>query len=210
MTSTEIAPDVYDLTIRESNGGRYRVFGVTSDVPTLVDTAFADSVDVVTDRLADLDVEPERIVVTHGDGDHIGGLAGLVDEFDAETWVPEQTTLDTDYEPDHRYGHHDAIGDFQAVHVPGHTADHHALVDESRGVDVLGDAVFGSDSRGLPADYFVLPPAYYSEDLDAADQNLERLLDYTFDVGLVYHGSSVTSDASQKLRDFVDFAGKPQ
>ena len=112
--------------------------------------------------------------------------------------------------PDHRYGHHDTIGDFEAVHVPGHTADHHALVDESRSVAVLGDAVFGSDSRGLPAGYFLLPPAFYSEDLAAADENLERLLDYEFDVGLVYHGASVTSDASRKLHDFVGFAGKPQ
>lgn len=74
----------------------------------------------------------------------------------------------------------------------------------------MGDAVFGSDARGLPAGYFVLPPAYYSADLAAADENLARLLDYEFDAGLMYHGSSVTEDASEKIEAFVDFRGKPE
>lgn len=223
----EIVTGVYDLTVREANGGRYRVFLFDGDEPTLVDAGFGDTVDVVAEGLDELGVEPARIAVTHGDGDHVGGLAGLAERYDAETWVPESTAFDDGFEPDHRFGDGDAIGRFTAVHVPGHTADHHVLVDESArfgdpagigdsagidesaGVAVLGDCVFGSDSRGLPHGYFVLPPAYYSEDLGAADENLERLLDYAFDVGLVYHGSSVTSGASEKLRAFVEFEGKP-
>ena len=122
--------------------------------------------------------------------------------------MPEGMPLD-DHEPDHRYGDGDEVGRFTAVHVPGHTAEHHALVDVAAGIAVLGDAVFGSDSRGLPAGYFVLPPAYYSADLGTADESLARLLDYEFEVGLVYHGSSVTEDASEKLRAFVEFQGKP-
>lgn len=114
------------------------------------------------------------------------------------------------YDPDHRYGDGDAVGGFTAVATPGHTASHHSLVDEERGVAVLVDAVFGADSRGLPEGNFVLPPGYFSEDLNEADASLERLLEYEFEVGLVYHGSSVTSGASEKLRRFVQFAGKPE
>jgi hypothetical protein len=40
--------------------------------------------------------------------------------------------------------------------------------------------------------------------------SLERLLNYEFEIGPVYHGSSVTDGASEKLRRFVDFAGKPE
>jgi glyoxylase-like metal-dependent hydrolase (beta-lactamase superfamily II) len=95
------------------------------------------------------------------------------------------------------------------VSVPGHSSDHHAFIHEPRSIAILGDAVFGSDLRGLPPGYFTLPAGVYSEDLNIADESLESLLDYDFDVGLVYHGSSVTEDAGDKLARFVDFPGKP-
>ena len=207
-TIDEIATDVYDLTLAERNGGRYRAFLFDGETPTLVDAGLPDTVDTLADRLAELDVEPERLVITHGDGDHVGGLPGLVERYDVETWVPEGLTLDDAPDPDNRYG--DEVGRFTAVHVPGHTPEHHALVDEDAGVAVLGDAVFGADTRGLPAGHFVLPPGYFSADLNRADESLGRLLAYDFDVGLVYHGSSVTGDASEKLARFVEFAGKPE
>ncbi|WP_435147813.1 MBL fold metallo-hydrolase [Halobaculum sp. P14] len=206
---SEVTDGVYDLTATELNGGRYRVFLFDGETPTLVDAAFEDTVDVVADDLAELGVDPERLVVTHGDGDHVGGLAALADRFDLETWAPEGTDVG-DFEPTHRYGDGDEIGRFTAVHTPGHTESHHSLVDEDAGVAVLGDAVFGADARGLPEGYFVLPTAFYSADLDRADESLGRLLEYDFDVGLVYHGSSVTSNASEKLDRFVNFVGKPE
>ena len=205
----EVAPDVYDITVREINGGRYRVFLFDGDTPTLVDAGFEDTVDAVADAAADLDITPKRLVVTHGDPDHVGGFDGLVDEFDLETWVPEGTDLDASHDPDHRYSDGDDAGRFTAVHTPGHTPHHHSLVDEDAGVAVLGDAAFGSDSRGLPTGYFVLPPAFFTEDLHAADESLERLLAFEFDIGLLYHGSNVTEDAGRKLERFVAFAGKP-
>jgi len=206
---SEVTDDVYDLTVRERGDARYRVFLVDGDVPTLVDAAFADSTDVVADRLAALGVEPERLVITHGDPDHVGGLAGLAERYDLETWVPAGLDLESG-SADHRYGDGDDVGGFTAVHVPGHTPEHHALVDEGRDVAVLGDAVFGSDARGLPAGYFVLPTGYFSADLGRADASLGALLAYDFEVGLVYHGSSVTSGASEKLERFVNFVGKPE
>jgi len=205
-TVTEIAPDVYDITVKTAPDARWRVFCFDGDTPTLVDAGFEDTVDVVADALADLGITPERIVITHGDPDHVAGLASLVERFDLETWVPEGVAVDVDV--DHRFVDGDAVGQFTAVSVPGHTPAHHALVDESTGIAVLGDAVFGSDARGLPAGYFVLPTAHYSADLGAADDSLERLLAYDFEVGLVYHGSNVTEGASEKIAAFVDFNGK--
>jgi hypothetical protein len=73
---------------------------------------------------------------------------------------------------------------------------------------VLGDALSGADQRGLPAGYFHLPPAVYSKDLNLAEESLERLLEYDFEVGLVYHGSSVTEDARAKVGRYVEFPGK--
>ena len=203
----EIAADVYDITVAERNGGRYRVFLFDGETPTLVDAGFEDTVDVLADRLDDLDVVPERLVLTHGDPDHAGGLAGLAERYDLETWVPEGVEVDVD--PDRRFGDGDTVGPFTAVHVPGHTPHHHSLVDEDAGVAVVGDALFGADARGLSEGYYVLPTAFFSDDLAAADESLSRLAVYEFDVGLVYHGSSVTDEASEKIRSFVEFVGKP-
>ncbi|MFB6090562.1 MAG: MBL fold metallo-hydrolase [Halobellus sp.] len=203
---TEIAPDVYDITVMEADDARWRVFLFDGETPTLVDAGFENTVDVVADAAAELGITPERVVVTHGDPDHIGGLAGLVERFGLESWVPEG--VETDVDVDHRFGDGDAVGPFTAVSVAGHAPGHHALVDEDRGIAVIGDALFGSDARGLPAGYFVLPTAHYSTDLAKADEELSNLLDYDFEVGLVYHGSSVTEGASEKVARFVDFAGK--
>jgi hydroxyacylglutathione hydrolase len=56
----------------------------------------------------------------------------------------------------------------------------------------------------------MLPTAFYSADLAAADEHLERLFEYDFDAGLVYHGSSVSENAAAKLDAFMDFDGKPE
>lgn len=202
---TELADGAYDITCRtEDSGKRYRVFLFTEGTPTLFDAGFASTAAAVFDGVDDIGVEPERLIVTHGDGDHVDGFDAIVDRYDLETWVPEQTELDVEHEVDHRYGDGDRIGRFEAVHVPGHEPDNHALIDEEAAIAVMGDAVSGADQRGLPAGYFHLPPALYSQDLNEAEENLERLLDYEFDVGLVFHGSSVLEDASGKLDRYVN------
>lgn len=200
---TEILDGIYDITCRETNGRRYRVFLFTRGTPTLVDAGFADTADRVGEAIEDLGHRPDRLIITHADGDHIGGFDALVDRFDLETWVPEQSTLETDTDVDHRYSHGDKIGRFVAVHLPGHKPDNHALIDEEAGVAVLGDALSGADQRGLPVGYFHLPPGAYSTDLNEAEANLERLLEYEFDAGLVFHGSSVLTDAKDTLERYI-------
>ncbi|PCR88862.1 MBL fold metallo-hydrolase [Natrinema ejinorense] len=206
---TEVVDGVFDITsLVEESGKRYRVFLFAEGTPTILDAGLAQSAETVIDAIDDLGVVPERLIITHGDGDHIGGFDALVDEYDLETWVPERTTAATETEPTHRYGDGDTIGRFTAVHAPGHEPDNHALIDEDAGIAVMGDAASGADQRGLPAGYFHLPPAYYSKDLNRAEESLERLLEYEFDVGLVFHGSSVTENAREKLDRYVNFPGK--
>lgn len=208
---TEIMDGVYDITCRTLDSGkRYRVFLFTGETPTLVDAGLSETAGTVFDEIEEIGVDPERLIITHGDGDHIGGFDAMVDQYGVETWLPEQ--LDdpgTDTSPDHRYGDGDRIGRFMAVHVPGHASENHALIDESAEIAVMGDALSGADQRGLPAGQFHLPPGVYSHDLNLAEECLARLLDYDFEIALVYHGSSVTENASEKLDRYVNFPGKP-
>ena len=202
----EIVENVYDITCDKSDGKRYRVFLFDTNLPTLIDAGLETTVESVFDGIDEISVEPERLLITHGDGDHIGGLEAIADRYDTETWLPEQTEMDRG--ADHRYEDGDVIGQFEAVHLPGHTPDNHALIDEDLGIAVMGDAVSGADQRGLPAGYFHLPPEIYTNDLNMAERSLEKLLEYDFDVGLVFHGSSVTENAQKKLERYVNFPGK--
>ena len=198
----EILDGVYDITCTDRLS-RLRVHLFVDGTPTLVDTGLADTTAALVEGIEEVGVEPERLVLTHGDGDHSGGFDAVVEEYDPETWVPAETALETENDPDHRFGDGTSIGRFVAVHTPGHRDDTYVLVDEDAGVVVMGDTVGGADRRGLPPGYFTLPPN--SEDLGLAEESLERLLDYDFDVGLVSHGTSVTEDARGKIDRYVNY-----
>lgn len=202
----KIVPDVFDITCQDDNRGRYRAFLFDNDVPTVVDTGPPAGADSLLKGIAKTNIEPERVIITHADYDHVGGVEAIADEHDVTVVLPEQS--DVEFDSICRYGDGDTIGAFEAVHMPGHTADSHALVDEDRGIVVTGDAAIGSDRRGLPAGYLVLPEAVYSENLCRAEESLEKLLPYDFETALVYHGSSVLKDADEKLDAFVNFPGK--
>lgn len=198
---TEILPGVYDVTCAETSFGRIRAF--LFEDGTLVDCGLPDTADALLDGIAATGVDVERLVVTHDDADHVGGFDAVVRTHWAETHVPDGAVLDTEFAPDNCYGDGDEVGPFEAVHLPGHADHQHALVDEDRGVAVLADALSGADQRGLPAGHFHLPPAAHTDDLAQAEASLERLLEYEFDAGLVFHGSSVISDASEKVGAYV-------
>ncbi|WP_246987382.1 MBL fold metallo-hydrolase [Halorientalis marina] len=207
---TEIVDGVHDLTVRDDeHGRRYRAYLVDDDVPALFDAGFADTTDALFDEIAATGLTPERLVLTHGDPDHVGGYDAVVDRYDVETYVPEQTDLSTDHDATHRYADGDGIGGFEAIHVPGHAPDHHALVNEETGVLIAGDALSGADLRGFPPGYLLPHAAVYAEDMKRAELNLDRLLAYEFDAALVYHGTAVTEDARAVLDRYVNFPGRP-
>ena len=202
---TELLDGVYDVTWQEGGGRRFRSFVLDDEVPTLIDTCLSNATDELFAGIEETGVEPERLIVTHGDPDHVDAYDEVVDAYDLETIVPAQSDLDADS----YYDDGDTVGRFVAVHVPGHAEDSYVLVDEDASMAIIGDALMGSDLRGLPEGYLIMPPEVYSDDLNVAERNLEKLLDYEFDAALVFHGSSVLEDASGKLDTYVEFPGKP-
>ncbi|QCC48056.1 MBL fold metallo-hydrolase [Halobellus limi] len=193
-----------------------RVF-VLEDTPnegeiTLVDTAFdengAELVDVLRSRYGRVD----RVVLTHGDHGHHGGLAHVVEAFDPDLAMPadesklyehlEEAGLDV--EPDVAYEDGDVLdGNIRVIQVPGHTEATSALLLEDRDILISGDVLDGSDRGGLPAGYLLPPPALFNADHEDAELNLYDLLGYDFDTLLVFHGSHVFEDPKGKLDDFL-------
>lgn len=222
-----VADTVYDITWQTADEGpditrgeRHRTyfFDLDGDVPTLVDTCFQNRVEYLFEGIEQIGVEPERLIITHRHLDHIGAFDEVVKRYDCETWVPEDDNIyeiddygiDIQTEPDHLFGDREQIGRFETVHVPGHSPGNSVLVDEEAGIAHCADTVCGSDRRGLPQGYLLHPPqATHTfqppEAAVEAEKNLEKLLDYEFEVALLNHGTPVFENASEKLDRYVNF-----
>jgi glyoxylase-like metal-dependent hydrolase (beta-lactamase superfamily II) len=227
---TEIVPDVYDITWEGTEEGsdlvhgmRWRSFLCTlpGNVPTLIDTCLANRVERLTAGIRKVGIEPKRLIITHNHPDHVDAIDDIVETYDVETWFPKadapdetsDETLPFNSTIDNFYTNCEEIGRFEAVHVGGHTPGSSALVDEDSGIAICGDTLNGADRRGLPAGYLIHPPqathaGQSPQAVVTAEENLVRLLNYEFDVALVYHGSSVLDRASEKLYEYINFSPK--
>lgn len=192
-----------------------RVF-VLEDVPegetTLVDTAFEENGAELVDRLRADYGSIDRVIITHGDHGHHGGLGHVMEAFSPDLAMPagESKLYDHledagyDFEPDVAYEDGDRLdGNIRVIQVPGHTEATSALLLEDRGILISGDVLDGADRAGLPAGYLLPPPALFNDDHEAAELNLYTLLDHEFDTVLVFHGSHVFDDPKGKLDDFL-------
>ncbi|WP_394743199.1 MBL fold metallo-hydrolase [Natronococcus roseus] len=184
---------------------------VLEDVPegstTLVDTAFEENGEELVEILKEEYGTVDRVIITHGDHGHHGGLDAVMDAFDPELVASANETKlheAIDHEPDVSFEDGDLLeGNIRVIEVPGHTEATSALLLEDRGILISGDTLDGSDRGGLPEGYLLPPPALFNDDHEAAEINLYDLLQYEFDTLLVFHGSHVFEDPKQKLDDFL-------
>ncbi|MFB6118711.1 MBL fold metallo-hydrolase [Halosegnis sp.] len=196
---TEPVAGVYDITCTETDDDPGRIRAYLTDDGTLVDTGLTGTTDTLLAGITEVGVAVERVVITHTDPDHIGGIKAVVEAHDSTVYLPEGADHPT---ADVFYGEGDTVGPFEAVHVPGHRDHQHVLVATDEGYAVLADALSGADQRGLSGG-FHLPPGKFTDDLNEAERSLEKLLDYEFEAGLVFHGSSVLEGASETLEQYV-------
>lgn len=193
-----------------------RVF-VLEDMPedgqiTLIDTGFEEDGPELVETLRSEYGNVDRVILTHGDHGHHGGLAHVVEAFSPELLMPaDETKLYThleeegiDIEPDVAYEDGDLLdGNLRVIQVPGHTEATSALLLEDREILISGDVLDGADRAGLPPGYLLPPPALFNENHENAELNLYDLLTYDFDTLLVFHGSHIFEDPKEKLDDFL-------
>lgn len=194
------------------------------DALTLVDTGMpwhtgrlASAIEQVADGLAAVD----RILITHFDFDHVGGLNRLADRgLDAPIFVG------TDDEPylagreNPPWGNRkgalqrvtdvlrkapalpvetvddgDTVGGFTAYRTPGHTPGHTAFVHEEMSLALVGDLVRESDGN------FEVPPWFLNYDQTQAEESLESFVERAPAVEMVCqgHGTPVTEDGTGRL-----------
>jgi glyoxylase-like metal-dependent hydrolase (beta-lactamase superfamily II) len=186
----------------------------------LVDTGLPGQLEVIREGLIKAGFSLERltkIIITHQDTDHIGGLpeliaatGGRVEVLAHEKGVPYLTgeaplvksgkkavpskvdtaLQDGDVLP--------AAGGIQAVYTPGHTPDHLCLYHIPSRTLISGDALVSHDGRLLP------PAPQYTLDYSLALESVGKLAAMDIGTVITYHGGVCTEQIKKRLQDIAE------
>lgn len=150
----------------------------------------------VADAGYELD-DVDRVLVTHYDLDHVGGLAELdgldatvhVGAVDAPLVIGDRKPPLSNHKglfqrltaplvappsnPVETVADGDAVGSFTVYETPGHTPGHVAYVSEAASVGLLGDLARESDGVLAPSPWFI------SYDTDAVERSVRELAERT-------------------------------
>ncbi|MFB6125554.1 MAG: MBL fold metallo-hydrolase [Halanaeroarchaeum sp.] len=193
---------------------------------TLVDAGMAWDAGTVRSAIHDAGFavsDLERVLVTHYDADHVGGLSRLpidvpvhVGERDADLVagrrVPPVSNLKGFTQRVSRLLHYsidapveavadgEEVGSFTAIHTPGHTRGHTAFASEALDVAFVGDLVTSD------GDAFSPTPWYLNWDDDQIRPSIERLVERLPDVSVLApgHGDPITEGAVDALSRLAD------
>lgn len=181
-------------------------------------SAIQSQIEQTGHAVSDLD----RILVTHYDLDHVGGLAGLDTDAPIYAGGDDVAILRGDTKPpltNHKgllqrgmslfverpsstirsIADGETIGSFTAYYTPGHNPGHIAYISEDLGVGLLGDLVRSSNG-GLTAS-----PWLFSYDTGKVRTSIRSLVERApaFEVACPGHGTPLRENGSAALAALV-------
>lgn len=224
----EIAPGVWLLSLGWIEPFGANAYLVDDDALTLVDAGMPlnargirPEIEATGAAVSDI----ERVLVTHYDLDHTGGLARLVPDLDAPVYIGDSDDRLLKGEWDPPWLHHkglfhravrrafsipeelavhsvadgDEIGGFTAHHTPGHNPGHTAYLHEGLGVGLLGDLVWEDDGR------LTTPVWLDSYDMGTLRESVRRLAEegQPFEIACMGHGQPLRAGGHDALRDLA-------
>ena len=223
--AVELRPGVWQVPLRGVNA-----YFVEDDAGlALVDTGMPWQTDGVRRALEVAGFtmrDVDRVLLTHYDLDHVGGLRSLLESAgdvevccgagDAELVAGNRTPAlsvpkgvvqrlgrlltPSVHAPVRALGDGDAVGGFEVVATPGHTPGHVAYLHADSGTALLGDLVREDDGRLEPS------PWLLSSDTSRLDDSVRRVLDraLAFEATCVGHGEPIQSDGRAALAGVLE------
>jgi len=195
---------------------------------TLVDTGFRRNSPSILDELGGLGHGPadlDRVLLTHYDLDHVGGLHRLAPAFDGPVYLGAADLALLRGEADPELVHHkglfhrvvrealplpdvdcypladgDTVGGFTAYETPGHNPGHLIYHHDAASTAFLGDLVWAEDGA-LTTPFW--GDSYDMGELRASVRALAPRLP-AFDVAAMGHGDPLTADGSAALQALAD------
>jgi len=161
--------------------------------------------------------EIDRVLLTHYDIDHVGGLARV--DLDAPVYLGalDRRLVRRSWSPP--WSHHkgafhrlarrvyslsgadlrgvsdgDRIGGFLAYHTPGHNPGHTVYLHPESGAAMLGDLVWNTSEA------FVSPPWIDSYDTDRIADSIDQIAEERFEAACMGHGDPVPAGGRDALR----------
>jgi glyoxylase-like metal-dependent hydrolase (beta-lactamase superfamily II) len=201
-----------------------RAVGSDGDALTLVDAGLWWNEPTIVDELGAVGYEPadlDRVLLTHYDLDHVGGLNRLVPAFDGPVSVgrDDLDLLERRAHPEllhhkglfHRVSRRlfplpdlpfepvadgDTVGGFTAYHTPGHNPGHVVYHHEAASAAFLGDLVWG-EPKGLTTPFW--GDSYDMSQLRESVTDLAERVP-AFDVAAMGHGDPLASGGHDAIR----------
>jgi glyoxylase-like metal-dependent hydrolase (beta-lactamase superfamily II) len=175
----------------------------------LIDTGMGDQViKMIEEELDSIEKEwtdIKQVLITHKHGDHINNLAKVKELTGAPiTAQAEEAPLIKEITGIQVEGlaHGESLpycGGIEVIHVPGHSEGNSCYYLPNKKVVIAGDTVFGDEDCNLTA-----PPERYCLDVHRATIEINRILDYDFDVLLYTHGKDIMENARDAIQELVD------
>ena len=200
-------------------------FGGDSDALTLIDTGLWWNDPTIVEELRAVGHGPadiDRVLLTHYDLDHVGGLNRLVPAFDGPVSVGRADLDLLARRSDPPWLHHKGlfhrasrrlfplpdlpleplddgqrVGGFRAYHTPGHNPGHLVYYHDGASAAFLGDLVWAGDAGSLT------PPFWGdSYDMGQLKESVAALSARipAFDVAAMGHGDPLVTGGSEALR----------
>ena len=201
--------------------------------PTLIDTGYPWTYNKLLDELNGLGVQPadlQRIIITHADLDHIGGLKGLTELSDA---VIACHVAEVDFITGERplpvrrslTGRFAELGNraIASLYKPFVDEVQELLLDKEKTPEGFTVVYLPGHSPGhiglyhkqdgllLAGDAVInrhnrlsLPPRLFTLDEGQAIESLARLRKLSFEAACFGHGSCIAEGADRKIRAFLD------
>ncbi|MFB6353574.1 MAG: MBL fold metallo-hydrolase [Halobacteriales archaeon] len=217
MTDALLDGKVYRLDL-----GFVNAYLVDDGEVTLVDAGTPGAADSLRAELEAAGYAPadlDRVLVTHFDLDHVGGLARLGAEAPVHAMEPDASVVDGSATPPlstqkgllqrlmalrytppdrpvDRVADGEAVGGFTAHHAPGHTPGHTVYRHDTLPVALLGDCVREAGGR------LKTPPWFLNNDTAENAASVRSLADreLAFAVAAMGHGEPLVEGGDEALR----------